>query len=337
MKHLVDYRIKHGMKTDNTLHVVGVISNPADWQSRLRLFQAWKKRTLATPNVKLYVVEGVFGDLHGQCAPQEGEDYQYLEVNLGRNEAWLKENLINIAVERLVIPAAPNFSYLCWEDCDVEHEDKDWAAATIRALQTFNVVQTWSHGVALCPKKGALTRGNGAVDNSFGFLSATGQMMSWGRHMEDKGYAYAHSGYSWACTRLFWTNVKGLIDFCVIGSADHHMAWAIHGNLKDTVHGQMSQGYKNMVQAWSDRAKRVTGGVVGYVSGLLKHEFHGPTRGRGYVSRWAILTQTGYDPTRDIAYDGQGVLQLVGQNKAAIQRHLYAYNRARIEDSIETV
>lgn len=38
---------------------------------------------------------------------------------------------------------------------------------------------------------------------------------------------YGHTGYVWACTRYFWENVGGLMDFCILGSADHNMALAM--------------------------------------------------------------------------------------------------------------
>lgn len=329
--HLVNHFKNSGLKSDNTLHVVGVISNPARWHSRLRLFREWRDRMLKTKNVKLYVVEGVYGDHHPECAPEPGQEYAYMTVKLG-SEIWLKENMINIAVNRLVTPACPDWKYLCWEDCDVEHENSDWALATIRALQTRNVIQTWSHGVAMDPYNGVL-----GCDTSFGFLKATGQKMSWGRHRHKDGYHYAHSGYSWACTRYFWENIGRLIDFCLMGSADHHMAWCMVGQAEDTIHGSMSKGYFEACRAWQAKAQRACGGQVGFAHGMLKHYFHGPARGRGYTTRWSVLVDSNYDPMVDIAYDGQGVLYLIGPNKHQIESGMFAYNRQRIEDSIEAI
>ena len=60
--HLVSHIKNSGLQSDNTLHVIGVISNPVRFHSRYRLFKSWASEMLKTPNVKLYVVESVFGD-----------------------------------------------------------------------------------------------------------------------------------------------------------------------------------------------------------------------------------------------------------------------------------
>ena len=53
MPHLTPY-IKHGqLKSDNTLHVIGVIENPQRYHSRYRLFSEWHETMLRTPNVKV--------------------------------------------------------------------------------------------------------------------------------------------------------------------------------------------------------------------------------------------------------------------------------------------
>lgn len=328
---LVNQFLHHKMDGDNTLHVVGVITNPASWHSRLRLFRIWRNRMLKMQNVKLYVVEGVYGDHHPECAPEPGQDYEYLKVQLN-SEIWLKENLINIAVERLVTPACPNWKYLCWEDCDVEHEDPHWALKCIKQLQTWNLIQTWSHGIAFDANGGVLS-----TDKSFGFLQTTNQKFCHGHHRKHHGYEYAHTGYSWACTRYWWVNVERLVDFCLIGSADHHMAWCSVGKSDDTIHGSMSKGYFETCHEWQRKSMRACGGRIGYVHGLLKHSFHGPRRGRQYEGRWFILTSTGYDPKNDIAYDSQGVIYLIGENKHKIEGFLITYNRSRLEDSNESI
>lgn len=328
MSHLVDHIQKHHMQGDNTLHVIGVISNASRWNSRYRLFREWRDRMLKTPNVKLHVVEGVYGDHHPECAPGPGQDYNHHVVYL-KTEIWLKENMINIA-EKMLLPR--NWRYLCWEDCDVEHDHEDWALKTIRQLQTFNVVQTWSHGVSRDAQGGILS-----TDKSFGFLNTNGHKMSKGHHEKHLGYDYAHTGFSWACTRYWWENVRGLLDFCIIGSADHHMAWCCLGMGKKTVHGSMSKGYFDSVLDWQIRAYRACGGRVGYVHGILYHYFHGPRRARRYVERWDIPVKLGFDPKKHIAYDGQGVLYLIGDVAHEINNHLIDYNRSRLEDSNESV
>ena len=325
MSHIQNQIKNPALASDNTLHVIGVISNPARWHSRIRLFNKWRDEMLKTPGVKLYVVEGVYGDHQGECAPLPGQEYGYLKVKLS-SEIWLKENMINIAQKNLL---PRNWKYLSWCDCDVSFENKDWVQGALNALQSYHIIQPWSHGISLDHAGGVASN-----DASFGYLAATGQKMSWGHHQKNDGYSYAHTGYAWACTRYFFENIGKLIDFCLIGSADHHIAWCCVSKSQDTVHGSMTQGYKDALAAWSRKAAYACAGRVGFSSGILKHGFHGTRDARDYVGRWNILVHNKYDPERDIAYDGQGVLYLIGNNAHAIETGIMRYNRSRREDSI---
>lgn len=326
--HLASH-IKHPeMKSDNTLHVIGVVSNPARWHSRIRLFKKWRDEMLKTPNVKLYVVEGVFGDHHGECAPEEGQDYQYMQVKLDRTELWLKENMLNIGVRNLF---PKDWKYMCWCDTDIHFRNPNWAFESIKQMQIFHVLQPWSQGTALLPDGSARL----PIDSSFGFLHTTNRKKSHGHHKINDGYAYAHSGYAWCCTRYFWENVGGLIDFCLIGSGDHHMAWGMIDRVAETIHGSMHPDYKDMVLSWAKKAQHACAGMIGYVAGIIEHGFHGGVKGRDYGGRWGILVDIGFNPKSDIAYDSQGVIYYKGPQKKLLQQRIVSYNRTRNEDGTD--
>lgn len=284
---------------------------------------------LVTPGVRLHVVEGVYGDHQPECAPELGEDYSYMSVKLDRSELWLKENMLNIGVKNLF---PKDWKYMAWVDTDLHFRNQNWATGTIRALQTYHVVQPWSHGTAILSDGSART----PIDASFGYLFAHGKKMSWGKHSVNDGYTYAHCGYSWAYSRYFWENVEKLIDFCLIGSADHHMCWSMIGKSEDTCDGRMNKGYKEMLADWAAKAIRASGNMVGYVPGVVEHGHHGPLRGRDYGGRWGILVDIQFNPKADIEYDGQGVIHYIGSKKNELTRRLISYNRTRNEDSIES-
>jgi hypothetical protein len=148
------------------------------------------------------------------------------------------------------------------------------------------------------------------------------------------GHPYAHTGFAWACTRFFYENVEKLIDWCIVGAGDHHMAWACVGEIDDTIHQKIGDDYKNKCRAWQERALWACAGNVGFTHGRIEHHHHGPKARRNYWGRWDILIQNGFNPARDLAYDSQGLLHLRGKHEMeqAIQR----YNRERMEDSIES-
>ena len=320
--HLVNHIKKPALAGDNTLHVVGVIQNAVRYHSRYRLFRQWVAEMLQTPNVVLHVVEATYGDRQPECNPENGE-YSYLQVKT-TSEIWLKENLINLGVAQLL----PNdWKYLAWIDCDVHFRNPDWAQASLHQLQHYNIIQPWTDAIDL-----DFYGGVHGHWKSFGGLCAKRKPMWHGKG--HNGYDYGHTGYAWCCTRYFYENVKGLIDFCIVGAGDHHMAWACLGQVKETIHQGVNDGYFSACYDWQDKAKRACAGIVGFTPGRLEHNFHGEKERRKYWGRWDIIIDNDLNPKRDLAYDSQGVVILSGANKYQIEQDVMIYNRERREDGI---
>ena len=330
MNHLANHIKNSQLKTDSTLHVIGVIQNAVRYQSRYRLFKAWAQEMLKTPNVKLYVIEATYGDRAPECSPKEVEpgeidleNYQYLEVT-STSEIWLKENLINLGVKRL-LPA--DWKYMAWVDCDVKFADPGWALATVHQLQHYNIVQPWQSAADL--------DFHGAIQNtwtSFGSLCASGKPMTHDKAKQNHGYTYAHTGYAWACTRYFYENVEKLADWNIVGAGDHLMAWACLGEVDGTMPKAISAGYRGLCEAWQAKAVYASAKLVGFTPGRLEHNWHGSKTNRRYWSRWDILKD--YNPVTDLAYDSQGVLILTGPRKYQIEQAIMKYNRGRLEDDL---
>ena len=161
------------------------------------------------------------------------------------------------------------------------------------------------------------------------------------KHKGETYYEYAHSGFGWACTRTFVEAMIGaggsngpMMDWAILGSADHHMAWAMIGDTKATIHKMMHKSFFRKCYEWEARATRVTKKEVGFVSGFIQHKFHGPKNRRYYRERWATLAENKYDPDTMLTHDSQGIAILTGNHK--LEHDIYLYNLSRIEDSIES-
>jgi len=320
--HIVNQIQHHALRSDNTLHVVAVVSNPERYHSRYRLAHDFIGRMRTTPCVQLHVVEAAHGDREHEVAGHAEEaGASALRLRTTTN-AWTKENMINLGVRHL-LPA--DWRYLAWVDADVEFRNEGWAQETLHQLQHFAVVQPWQH----CADLGHL----GAImqtHTSFGYRTQAGERI---QRWSGEPYPYGHSGFAWACTRAFWEQVEGLPDFCILGSADHHAAWAMIGDVDSTIHGGMSPAFFRRLREWQARAVRVTHGEVGFTVGRIEHAFHGPKGRRYYRERWQILVDHGFDPDADLMKDAQGVVHIVG--KPALEAAIRKYNRSRHEDSIE--
>lgn len=320
MKHLVNQVHKSNeLRQDNTLHVVGVITNPSRYHSRYRLYREWVAALEATANVKVYTVEAAFGDRHHEITESGHERHLQLRT---KSPIWIKENLINLA-EKWLLPQ--NWKYICWVDCDVFFRDPHWATETLHQLQHFHVVQPWSDCVDLGP--------HGNILQHFKSFGAQHQRRCKKQKHPSQPYEYAHTGYAMACDRYFWENTGGLPDFCILGSADHHLAFACIGEVKDTIHGKMSCEFHQKLIDWERKALMVTHGEVGFVHGRIEHMWHGKKKERKYRERWQILIDHEFNPDEDLMKDDQGLIQLRG--KAGLKQAIHMYNVARREDSID--
>jgi hypothetical protein len=304
---------KHMPELDK-LWVVTCISNPARYESRYRIFKHFKE-SMDVAKVNLMVIELAFGDRPFEI---EAENVIQLRTN---DELWNKENLINIAVSRL--PA--DWKYVAWIDADIEFIRHDWAEETVHQLQHHKVIQMFQTAVDLGPK-GEVYK----VYDSFMYSYITGQPKPYSKG----AYPHWHPGFAYAMTREAFNDVGGLIDFAILGSADHHMAHALIGNVKASFPKTITEAYKEKLKIWEERANIHINKNVGYMNGTIVHHWHGKKSDRRYISRWSILTDNKFNPDLDIKKDWQG-LNIFTDNGNRMRADIQKYFRVRDEDSID--
>ncbi len=319
-QHLVSHVENKQLVTNNVLHVVGVISNTERYNSRYRLAREWIKEMSNTPHVKLYIVELAYGDRAFEITDPCNPNHLQLRTN---QVLWHKENMINLGVKHL-LPL--DWKYMSWVDMDVFFRNPNWAQEAMHQMQSYPLIQPWSDAIDLG------FQGN-VLKHFQSFCWVHRKRLQKQTHPEQP-YTYAHSGFAWACTRYFWENVKGLLDFSILGSADHHMAWASIGMVRFSVHKGMSQDFKNRCNEWQALACKVTNGDdIGVVKGRIEHGFHGPKARRRYRERWQILIDNNFEPSNDLRYNSAGLIKLHG--KPHLAEEIREYMRCRHEDSIE--
>lgn len=310
---------------NDQLHVITARFNPLRWQAPDRNFRDWAQHMLDI-GVNVTVCELQYGERPFVC------DLPHINHIGVRAEGWCwsKENLINIAVNRL-----PDARYVCWEDADVFHRRGDWAAAVIDALQRYPVVQTWTQCIDFGPKEEVV-----ALHHSLAGLYTQGLPIcrdennpakAWWK-WEGGRYEYAHSGLSWACRREFLDHTDGLFELALIGSGDYHMALAMLGKAELKLFGEVGPLYRNCLMDWQDKATEFLRGRLGVVPGTIEHRFHGRKSDRKYIGRWEMFIQHGFDPSVDMRRNEDGVLEWSG-SKPKLELEWERYLRSRIEDA----
>lgn len=318
-RHLVSHIKNPKLCSDNTLHVICMISNTPRYHSRYRLYREFAEAMKDTPHVTLYTVEIAFGDREFEVTEHCNPHHLQLRT---RHELWHKENAMNLGVNHLL---PKNWKYLCWADTDVFWRNKNWAQEALHKLQHYNVIQPWKS----CADLGMYGQSNKQFD-SFAFVHNEGVPK---QCHPSQPYKYAHSGYAWACTRYFWENVHGLMQFPILGSADHHMAWAMIGEVQKSIPHKIHPSYRRLCHEWEKKAFRATCGRLGFVNTHIEHHYHGPKAKRMYRERWSILIDNHYDPDHNLVCDSQGLLHIANNPKLA--HEVSEYMHARSEDATE--
>lgn len=310
------------------LWVITVISNPQRFKSRYELYGRFA-RAVEKAGGRLVTVEAAFGTRPHEVTQAGNPRHVQLRVH---DEIWHKENLINIGVSHL----PPSWRYVAWIDADVEFVREDWVAETVQQLQHYKMIQMFQHALDMGPQGDLMTTFDG-----FAWAFATGKEPPHRRAPNAPNPYYGrglrpnwHPGFAWAARREAFEGVGGLIDFAILGAADHHMAWALLGDVKVRTPKDISPAYLKHLLTWEARAQVAVRQNLGYMPGTIYHHWHGPKANRRYGERWEILLRHGYDPDLDLQRDWQGLHRLSDRGER-MRNDLRGYFAQRNEDSID--
>jgi hypothetical protein len=299
---------------DPVLHVALVYTNPCRWDTRRRLFLECRRHLESFPQVAVHACELAYGD-----RPFEVTTSADVQLRT-RHELWHKENLINVCVRSF--PAG--WQYGATIDGDFHMTQMGWAEEAIHQLQHHPFVQLYSNLIYLS----ACHRPHRMM-SSFAWNWLNRRRIC--RADQDSPGAV---GGAWAFTREAFDAVGGMLDACICGSGDWHMAFGLVGRSSGNREVNATHpNYAAAIRAWQERAQSLRADI-GCVDHLALHHWHGTLQNRGYGSRVSILVDNAFDPLTDVAYDSQGVLRLTG-SKPQLRDDLRAYFRSRNEDSLE--
>jgi hypothetical protein len=331
-------------------YVVTCISNPVRYRSRYHLYRKFAEH-ITQLGGKLYTVELATGDRPFEVT--QADDPTDIQLR-SRSEIWHKENMINIAISRL----PSDWQYVAWIDADVTFQRSDIINETVQQLQHYDFVQMFSTALDLGPeplnKIIGVNYGFGycyqnrhdktleipdmVIDGKLNPKRMTAAPKYNGYAIEHKKQIYFHPGFAWAARRSALDAVGGIFDLGILGAGDHHMALALVGRGMEAIPKGVSRDYMDQVAKWENEAECKIRRNIGFVPGVLTHAFHGTKANRRYWDRWRILVDNGFQPTKDLKRDSQGLWTLVecGDNRLIdLRDQIRAYFRQRNEDGTE--
>jgi hypothetical protein len=330
-----------------TLHLAAVYSNPFRWRSRRELANDFRRHIACLPNIVLHMVELAYGNRPFEVtAPHLYPNDIQLRT---RSELFHKENLSKIAVSHF----PPDWQYGAYCDADFHFSRHDLGLETIHQLQHYDWVQMFSSYLNLSgeTEPGHGHRPIGRVSHGFawsyiqnGCKLPPGYNGGWSEPVGSGPISGAMPwigapGGAWAFRREAYDAVGGLLDRCILGSADWFMAFGLAGQtlnfevekrLGKKVH-KYAPAYLEYIRSWQHQAAVRLKANIGYVDSFALHHFHGPMIKRGYSTRDNILIENNYSPVSDVSPDWQGVLQLTAE-KPKLRDAIRLYFISRSED-----
>lgn len=306
-------------ETGEILYVLTCISNPKQYESRYRLYREFKQYLSRFPNVRLLTVELAFKNRPFEVT--EAGDPWAVQIR-GDQEFWHKENLLNIGLASL----PPEAKKIAWIDADVQFANPYWVQDTLDALDHYKFVQMFSEYIDLGPQGQQLSKMSSFIK---AWADGEEQIIDANYNTGRKGA----TGLAWAANKDALNLVGGLIDWCIVGSGDWHMAYCLIGKGVEIAAPWFSTGYRMLLEKFQRACDTYVAENVGYVPGLAIHYWHGPKVKRGYGTRWTILKDNSYDPILDLVKDTQG-LYIVNPGKKKLHNDLMEYFSSRDEDSM---
>jgi len=303
------------------LCAVTTIYNPANYNSRFKLYEEFRKR-IKESGVPLYTVELATGDQ--EFSVTDKTDPYNIQVR-SEHEMWYKENLVNIALKRL----PHHWDLVAWLDADILFVRPDWVSLTKQKLKQYSFVQMFSHVFDLGPHFEPLGVKEGFV---YRYLMGDKKSRGGGQHIITKGIG--ETGYAWAAQRNVLEALGGLIETSILGSNDYFMAQALVGAVTPEMTRMPDSNYATLLMEWQQRCEKLIQHNIGYVDTAILHYWHGRRKDRGYDNRWRILVENQFDPLVDLKNNEEGLLELTGRS-VALRKAIRSYFRSRNEDSTE--
>ncbi|MFF8373292.1 hypothetical protein ACF05W_31360 [Streptomyces lydicus] len=254
------------------------------------------------------------------------DDASHLRLH-GQHLMWHKERLLNLVTATL----PPTVDKVAWVDADVVFPGPDWYPVASSLLDSFDLVQLFSHVTEAGYGAGAPL---GVAGRSP--LSGPGIAHAVAAGVPEPfrfNRSAAKPGVAWAARRELLEGL-GLFDTMIVGGADTMMALAAYGYFQHPLARLLPEGLRSSWRSWGLELHHRVQGRVGWVPQTVTTLWHGTAANRRHVDRLRILTEADFDPRLDLQADSHGVFQW-SSDKPTLHDEVRSYFYGRQEDSAQ--
>lgn len=326
--------------------VVTVISNPVRYKRRYELY--WRFAEMCKhAGVRLITVEQAFGERPFMVT--HASNPHHLQVR-SVEELWHKENMINLGVRHacaLAQSTGQQVREIAWVDADCRPAMpyREWFEETWHQLQHHQFVQMWEYLIDLDIRHNPIGVPNRGFMANYIHYGDPNVYENRKILVPDEEYEYNQKaivswgapGLAWAANIEAFNQIGGLMDFSILGANDWYFAHCLVGSMTMNKVDYGGSRYLEKMFYYQELCERWIKRDVGYVPGIVYHDFHGKKANRFYSTRGKILVVCGYNPDRDLKYDAQGLLQLETwePRQIVLRDKIRGYFRRRNEDGTE--
>lgn len=296
------------------LNVICLYYNFANYLKRSKLTREYIERMNKYDNINFYVVELALVNTDFVITDINNKNHLRLTTN---TIMWYKENLINIAVNKLL---NKNWSNFAWIDSDIIFENSDWVTQTLQKLQHVNIIQLFSKCYQLD------ITGKKILKENIGVIKYNINRTTYIQNYND-----THPGYGWAISREGYNKIGKIPDIFIVGGGDTRISYGMLGIdvYLERQDFNFTDDYKKYVYNLYDKVKLLT---FDYIDCNIYHCYHGQRKDRKYHDRHKLLSEYNYNPITNLEYNSDGLLVPTSDFNVELLTKIKEYFFERKED-----
>jgi hypothetical protein len=286
------------------LNTIIVYYNFCNYKSRYEVAKKFIDKYNNTLN--LYIVELILENQNFEITNENNKNHLQLKT---KYFLWYKENLINIAINKLL---PKDWQYVSWIDCNLEFENEDFIEKTLDKLQQYDFVQMFSM-IKYCDINNNIIE----TYKSFIYSVFTECDLS------------SKPGGAWACTKKGYEKIGKLFDVSLCES-DCILAHAL--GLKQNYYKNKKSEYVKLIDGYIQNI--INNNIcVSFANNILLYHWHGNQENRNYhIFRKNMIMKYNYNPEIHIKYNNEDLIIPTMDCPFGLLEYIEKYYYSRKED-----